>query len=166
MPKFDVVQLVGHDRPEEGVTYNATDIKNDFKRYCNDDFLLHDIYRPKGSFQEMMRQTTLGTYEYRGIVGVENEKALQSLHELNNWIQTTDHGLILNNNNDSDVADVLPKILNMHGTNRLLHTDSDLSATELVNPLDKVSTNGFIETFTEASRVIFEKQKNQYVAIF
>tara|TARA_B100001248_G_scaffold116549_1_gene87218 strand:+ start:180 stop:1316 length:1137 start_codon:yes stop_codon:yes gene_type:complete len=166
MPKFDVVQLVGHDRPEEGVTYNATDIKNDFKRYCNDDFLLHDIYRPKGSFQEMMRQTTLGTYEYRGIVGVENEKALQSLHELNNWIQTTDHGLILNNNNDSDVADVLPKILNMHGTNRLLHTDSDLSATELVNPLDKVSENGFIETFTEASRVIFEKQKNQYVAIF
>ena len=54
----------------------------------------------------------------------------------------------------------------MHGTNRLLHTDSDISATELVNPLDKVSTNGFIETFTEASRVIFEKQKNQYVAIF
>jgi len=166
MSKFDVVQLVGHDRPEEGVTYNATDIKNDFKRYCNDDFLLHDIYRPKGSFQEMMRQATLGTYEYRGIVGVENEKALQSLHELNNWVQTTDHGLILNNNNDSDVANILPQILNMHGTNRLLHTDSDISATELVNPIDKVAENGFIQTFTEASRVIFEKQKNQYVAIF
>ena len=164
--KFDVVQLVGHDRPEEGVTYKAEDIKNDFKRYCNDDFLLHDIYRPKGSFQEMMRQATLGTYEYRGIVGVENEKALQSLHELNNWVQTTDHGLILNNNNDSDVGNILPQILNMHGTNRLLHTDSDLSATELVNPLDKVAENGFIQTFTEASRVIFEKQKNQYIAIF
>lgn len=166
MDKFDVVQLVGHDRPEEGVTYNATDIKNDFKRYCNDDFLLHDIYRPKGSFQEMMRQATLGTYEYRGIVGVQNERALQSLHELNNWIQATDHGLILNNNNDSDVANILPRLLNMHGINRLLHTDSNISATELVNPLEKVAENGFIQTFTEASRIIFEKQKNQYIPIF
>ena len=30
--KFDVVQLVGHDRPEEGVTYRAEDIKKDFKK--------------------------------------------------------------------------------------------------------------------------------------
>ena len=44
--KFDVVQLFGHDRPEEGTVFRAEDIKDDFKRYCNDDFLLHDLWRP------------------------------------------------------------------------------------------------------------------------
>ena len=166
--KFDVVQLVGHDRPEEGVTYKAEDIKNDFKRYCNDDFLLHDIYRPKGSLQAMMQQSlNLGNDNYRGIVGVENERAIQSFGEFRRWVQSQDHGFILKNNNDSDVSTLLKNgVFNVYGVNRMLHTDSDISKTKFVNPRERISENGLIQTFKESSRVNFEKNKNQYVPIF
>ena len=166
--KFDVVQLVGHDRPEEGVTYRAEDIKNDFKRYCNDDFLLHDIYRPKGSLQSIMQQNlNLGNNDYRGIVGVENERAIQSLNEFRRWVQSQDHGFVLNNNNDSDVSTLLKNgFFNLYGVNRMLHTDSDMSKTEFVNPRERISENGLVQTFKESSRVNFEKNKNQYIPIF
>ena len=54
--KFDVVQLLGHDRPEEGTVFRAEDIKDDFKRYCNDDFLLHDWWRPKVHLKEYYKK--------------------------------------------------------------------------------------------------------------
>ena len=55
--KFDVVQLVGHDRPKEGTVFRAEDIKSDFKRYCNDDFLLHDMWRPTLNLKDGLSKT-------------------------------------------------------------------------------------------------------------
>ena len=69
--KFDVVQLLGHDRPPEGTVFRAEDIKDDFKRYCNDDFLLHDLWRPK----TLNLKDGLQKLLYYGIEGTENEEA-------------------------------------------------------------------------------------------
>ena len=57
-------------------------------------------------------------------------------------------------------------IFNVYGVNRMLHTDSDISKTKFVNPRERISENGLIQTFKESSRVNFEKNKNQYVPIF
>ena len=45
--KFDAVVLLNHDRPEEGMTYKASDIKRDFAHYCKPDFVLQDVYTPR-----------------------------------------------------------------------------------------------------------------------
>ena len=82
-------------------------------------------------------------------------------------MQSQDHGFVLNNNNDSDVSTLLKNgFFNLYGVNRMLHTDSDMSKTEFVNPRERISENGLVQTFKESSRVNFEKNKNQYIPIF
>ena len=71
------MQLLGHDRPPEGTVFRAKDIKDDFKRYCNDDFLLHDFWRPKGSFEQIKDLEN----QYHGIEGTQNEEARKDLEE-------------------------------------------------------------------------------------
>lgn len=46
--KFDAVVLLNHYRPEEGMTYKASDIKRDFAHYCKPNFVLQDAYTPRG----------------------------------------------------------------------------------------------------------------------
>lgn len=46
--KFDAVVLLNHYRPEEGMTFKASDIKQDFAHYCKPNFVLQDAYTPRG----------------------------------------------------------------------------------------------------------------------
>ena len=101
--KFDVVQLIGHDRPEEGTVFRAEDIKNDFKRYCNDDFLLHDWWRPKGSFEQIKDLEN----QYHGIEGIQNESAIQSLDEIRAWTQSNQYSMQSHNNDNDDLNNLL-----------------------------------------------------------
>ena len=82
--KFDAVVLLNHDRPEEGMTYKASDIKRDFAHYCKPDFVLQDVYTPRGPMNRSLEQ---GLMTYRGITsdipenpeGIINfEKVIQS----------------------------------------------------------------------------------------
>ena len=83
--KFDVVQLLGHDRPEEGTVFRAEDIKDDFKRYCNDDFLLHDLWRPKGTWEEYYKKGKSLSMELKEL---KMKKHVKSLEELYAWFHT------------------------------------------------------------------------------
>ena len=42
--KFDAVVLLNHYRLEEGMTFKASDIKQDFAHYCKPNFFLQDAY--------------------------------------------------------------------------------------------------------------------------
>jgi len=82
--KFDAVVLLNHDRPAEGLTYKASDIKKDFAQYCKPNFVLQDLYSPPGPMNVLLEQ---GLMTYRGITsdipenpeGIRNfEKVVQS----------------------------------------------------------------------------------------
>ena len=62
--KFDAVMLLNHDRPDEGLTYKASDIKKDFAQYCKPNFVLQDLYSPRGPLPMLVEQ---GLLTYRGI---------------------------------------------------------------------------------------------------
>ena len=68
--KFDAVVLLNHYRPEEGMTYKASDIKRDFAHYCKPNFVLQDAYTPRGPIK------VDGFYKsYRGITSDIPENA-------------------------------------------------------------------------------------------
>ena len=187
--KFDVVQLLGHDRPEEGTVFRAEDIKDDFKRYCNDDFLLHDMWRPTFNLKDGLTKTWNNNW-YRGIEGTPNEEAMQSLKEFKSYQQSMDWGFVLDNNNDSDASKIMEEgfcVSNPY----LMHSDSDISNPTMISARDRKaqitiekygldsSTNvndlindkqhhaGFSEMFREASRMAFERNKSQqFIPIF
>ena len=187
--KFDVVQLIGHDRPEEGTVFRAEDIKDDFKRYCNDDFLLHDMWRPTFNLKDGLTKTWNNNW-YRGIEGTPNEEAMQSLKEFKSYQQSMDWGFVLDNNNDSDASKIMEEgfcVSNPY----LMHSDSDISNPTMISARDRKaqitiekygldsSTNvndlindkqhhaGFSEMFREASRMAFERNKSQqFIPIF
>ena len=187
--KFDVVQLVGHDRPKEGTVFRAEDIKSDFKRYCKDDFLLHDMWRPTLNLKDGLSKTW-GNDWYRGIEGTPNQEALQSLQEFKSYMQSMDYGFVLENNNDSDMSTIMENGL-CSGHPYIMQSDSDISNTTMISALDRKaqitiekygldsSTNlkslidndqhhaGFREMFREASRMVFERSKsNTFLPIF
>tara|TARA_B100002019_G_C21197556_1_gene562209 strand:- start:58 stop:1158 length:1101 start_codon:yes stop_codon:yes gene_type:complete len=165
LDKYDVVQLIGHDRPEIGTTFKAEDIKADFKRYCKEDFLLHDLWRPKGSFRQIGINNV--GQSYRGIEGTQNERALKSIEEMRSWIQSNQYGMQINNNNDSDVSALLKGgWVNWLGKNRMLYSDSDISKATWVNPTERIKQNGLGQTIKENSSILFQKAKNQYIPIF
>ena len=81
--KFDAVMLLNHYRPDEGMTYKASDIKKDFAHYCKPNFVLQDTYSPRGP----LKLHNKDWMEYRGITsdipenpeGISNfEKVVQS----------------------------------------------------------------------------------------
>ena len=81
--KFDAVALLNHYRPDEGMTYKASDIKKDFAHYCKPNFVLQDAYTPRGP----LKLNNSDWMEYRGITsdipenpeGILNfEKVVQS----------------------------------------------------------------------------------------
>ena len=82
--KFDAVVLLNHYRPDEGMTFKASDIKKDFAQYCKPNFVLQDVYTPRGPMNRSLEQ---GLMTYRGITsdipenadGTRNfEKVIQS----------------------------------------------------------------------------------------
>jgi hypothetical protein len=162
LEKFDVVQLIGHDRPEEGKTFKAKDIKDDFKRYCKDDFLLHDLWRPNLNMKD---QLTNWNNWYRGIEGTPNEKAVQSLKEFKSYQQSMDWGYVLADNNDSDMSTIMEEGFS-NSNPYLMHSDSDVSNSTMISAKNRKSEVGFSQTFKEASRMVYEKTKNQYIPIF
>ncbi len=186
LEKFDVVQLIGHDRPEEGKVFKAEDIKDDFKRYCKDDFLLHDLWRPTLNMKD---QLTNWNNWYRGIEGTPNEEAVQSLHEFKSYQQSMDWGFVLADNKDSDMSTIMENGF-CNANPYLMYSDSDISKPTMISARDRKaeitiekygldsSTNlrdlidneqhhaGFSKMFREASRMAYEKSKRQYIPIF
>ena len=71
--KFDAVVLLNHYRPDEGITYKASDIKKDFAQYCKPNFLLQDLYTPRGPMNINLEQ---GLMTYRGITSDIPESCL------------------------------------------------------------------------------------------
>ena len=184
--KYDVVQLIGHDRPEEGKVFKAEDIKDDFKRYCKDDLSLHDLWRPTFNLKD---QLTNWNNWYRGIEGTPNEEAVQSLQEFKSYQQSMDWGFVLADNNDSDMSKIMEEGF-CNANPYLMHSDSDLSNSTMISARDRKAeitiekygldsgTNikdlinngqhhaGFGQMFREASRMAYEKTKKQFVPIF
>ena len=85
--KFDAVVLLNHYRPDEGITYKASDIKKDFAQYCKPNFLLQDLYTPRGPMNINLEQ---GLMTYRGITSDIPE----SLEGKNNFNKVVQSGLI------------------------------------------------------------------------
>tara|TARA_B100000902_G_scaffold360824_1_gene377820 strand:+ start:60 stop:1232 length:1173 start_codon:yes stop_codon:yes gene_type:complete len=189
LEKFDVVQLIGHDRPEEGKVFKAEDIKDDFKRYCKDDFLLHDLWRPDFNLKDGLTKTW-GDSWYRGIEGTPNEEAIQSLKEFKSYQQSMDWGFVLADNNDSDMSKIMEEGF-CNANPYLMHSDSDISNSTMISARDRKaeiaiekygldsSTNlkdlinngqhhaGFGQMFREASRMAYERTKRQqFIPIF
>jgi len=187
--KFDVVQLIGHDRPEEGTVFRAEDIKDDFKRYCKDDFLLHDMWRPTLNLKDGLTKTWNNSW-YRGIEGTPNEEAVQSLREFKSYQQSMDWGSVHANNNDSDMSLIMENGF-CNANPFLMHSDSDISKPVMIQAqnrkaqivieekgLDSSVTvsslrksgehhAGFKGMFKEASRMAYERAKsNTFVPIF
>ena len=71
--KFDAVVLLNHYRPEEGMTYKASDIKRDFAHYCKPNFVLQDAYTPRGPLKVDNEQGWMESY--RGITSDIPENA-------------------------------------------------------------------------------------------
>ena len=69
--KFDAVVLLNHYRPEEGMTFKASDIKQDFAHYCKPNFVLQDAYTPRGP----IKVDNDGLAGYRGITSDIPENA-------------------------------------------------------------------------------------------
>ena len=69
--KFDAVALMTQYRPEEGMTYKASDIKKDFAHYCKPNFVLQDAYTPRGP----LKLHNKDWMEYRGITSDIPENA-------------------------------------------------------------------------------------------
>lgn len=187
--KFDVVQLVGHDRPEEGTVFRAEDIKEDFKRYCKDDFLLHDMWRPTYNLKDGLTKTWNNSW-YRGIEGTPNERAVESWLEFKSYQQAMDWGAVHANNNDSDMSLIMEKGF-CSGNPYLMHSDSDISKPTMISARDRKAEiliekygldssttvremrrahqhhGGYIDMFQEASRMVYERAKsNKFVPIF
>ena len=163
--KFDVIQLLGHDRPPEGTVFRAKDIKDDFKRYCNDDFLLHDFWRPKGTFKKFAKE---GNSLYYGIEGTENEEARNNLKELHCWFETIQYGQDASiNQNDSDLKTVMTYVKNHFGSNRMLHGDSDFSNLNFV-PLEEMEEKfgSFRNTAKKNARTLNYFANNSSLSIF
>ena len=85
--KFDAVILFNHDRPDEGLTYKASDIKKDFAQYCKPNFVLQDLYSPPGPLPMLIEQ---GLLTYRGITSDIPE----SLEGKNNYEKVIQSGLV------------------------------------------------------------------------
>ena len=187
--KYDVVQLIGHDRPEEGTVFRAEDIKEDFKRYCKDDFLLHDMWRPTLNLKDGLTQTWNNSW-YRGIEGTPNEEAVQSLKEFKSYQQSMNWGSVHANNNDSDMSLIMENGF-CNANPYLMHSDSDISKPVMIQAQNKkaqvvieekgldssvtVSSlrksgehhAGFKGMFEEASRMAYERAKSKtFVPIF
>lgn len=79
--KFDAVILLNHDRPDEGLTYKASDIKKDFAQYCKSEFVLQDAYTPPGPMNVLREQ---GLLTYRGITSniPENPEGINNFEKI------------------------------------------------------------------------------------
>ena len=162
--KFDVVQLLGHDRPEEGKVFRAEDIKDDFKRYCNDDFLLHDLWRPKGTLWEYYQK---GNSAYYGIEGTESAEARKNLEELYAWFHTFQFGQSLDLNNDSDVSSTTNTLNEVLGPRRILGRDSDKSIGKMYTVDEKIEETGSYRNLaTEWSGMLLEHARNTRLCVF
>ena len=82
--KFDAVVLLNHYRPDEGITYKASDIKKDFAQYCKPNFLLQDLYTPRGPMNINLEQ---GLMTYRGITS-DIPESLEGKNNFNKVIQS------------------------------------------------------------------------------
>ena len=71
--KFDAVILLNQYRPDEGLTYKASDIKQDFAQYCKSNFVLQDAYTPRGPLKVDNEQGWMESY--RGITSDIPENA-------------------------------------------------------------------------------------------
>ena len=162
--KFDVVQLLGHDRPEEGTVFRAEDIKDDFKRYCNDDFLLHDLWRPRGTWEEYYKK---GNAAYYGIEGTENAEARKDLEELYAWFHTFQFGNNVDMNNDSDLKSINQELHQVFGPRRILGRDSDKSIGKMYTVDEKMEeTGGFRNLASEYSGMLLNHAKSFNLSIF
>ena len=162
--KFDVVQLLGHDRPEEGKVFRAEDIKDDFKRYCNDDFLLHDLWRPKGTLWEYYQK---GNSAYYGIEGTESAEARKNLEELYAWFHTFQFGQSLDINNDSDVHSMTDTLNSVLGPRRILGRDSDGSIGKMYTVDEKIKETGSYRNLaTEWSGMLLEHARKTKLCVF
>ena len=162
--KFDVVQLLGHDRPEEGKVFRAEDIKDDFKRYCNDDFLLHDLWRPRGTWEEYYKK---GNAAYYGIEGTENAEARKDLEELYAWFHTFQFGNQVDMNNDSDLKSINQELHQVFGPRRILGRDSDKSIGKIYTVDEKMEETGsFRNLASEYSGMLLNHAKSFNLSIF
>ena len=162
--KFDVVQLLGHDRPEEGTVFRAEDIKDDFKRYCNDDFLLNDIWRPRGTWEEYYKKTNAAYY---GIEGTENAEARKNLEELYAWFHTFQFGNNVNINNDSDLKSINQELHQIFGPRRILGRDSDKSIGKIYTVDEKMEETGsFRNLASEYSGMLLKHAQQTNLCVF
>ena len=162
--KFDVVQLLGHDRPEEGTVFRAEDIKDDFKRYCNDDFLLHDLWRPKGTLWEYYQK---GNSAYYGIEGTESAEARKNLEELYAWFHTFQFGQSLDLNNDSDVLSTTNTLNSVLGPRRILGRDSDKSIGKMYTVDEKIEETGSYRNLAnEWAGMLLEHARQTKLCVF
>lgn len=80
--KFDAVILLNQYRPDEGLTYKASDIKQDFAQYCKSNFVLQDAYTPRGPLKVDNEQGWMESY--RGITSdiPENAEGTRNFEKL------------------------------------------------------------------------------------
>ena len=110
--KFDAVFLAGHDI-EDGTTFNAQDIKNDFAAYCTEDFDLIDDYQNDTLRQEIHRSNPIpevptrltGTEKSIGdVVDYIGSNTMHDEYGDDNWKQNT----------VPNVATILKKIIKVY----------------------------------------------------
>ena len=138
--KFDAVVLLNHYRPDEGMTYKASDIKKDFAQYCKPNFVLQDTYTPRGPMNNALEQ---GLMTYRGITSdiPENEDGTRNFEKV---IQSS----LISRSGDGAVSSSTMNQGRMIGDSDFTDPEGNLTAQRFrsgaVNPIvwDTVDSNG------------------------
>ena len=138
--KFDAVVLLNHYRPDEGMTFKASDIKKDFAQYCKPNFVLQDLYSPPGPMNILYEQ---GLLTYRGITSDIPENA-EGLHNFEKLLQSS----VASRGGDGAVFSSTMNKERMIGDSDYTDPEGNLTADRFrsgaVNPIiwDTVDSNG------------------------